>query len=96
MSLAGTKVRRWSWTELVASEHHGRWIALEEVSYDEFSREPLGGVLVDSDEELSALCSRIQQRDRGACSILFCGESEPASRRYPRRQRSLSAARSAS
>ena len=88
MPKADVKTARVLWSHLTArEEHQGHWVALEDVRYDDGTREPLDGVLVDSDEDLAVLCSRIQQREQASCSILFCGDSDRPVRhssRWPR------------
>ena len=68
MPRADAKVGRVLWSQLVASdEYRGRWVALDDVRYDELSRAPLDGCLVDVDDDVAALCARIQMREAGAC-----------------------------
>jgi hypothetical protein len=86
MPRADGKVVRVLWSQLVANdETRGRWVALDDVRYDELSREPLDGCLIDADDDVAALCARIQLREGRACSILFCEESERGARRHGRR-----------
>lgn len=73
------------WSDLRrSSEYQGRWVALDKPRYDEATREPVEGDLVDADEDLGALCARMRQSSRTACAIVFCEAESPLSRRVPR------------
>lgn len=66
---------RMSWSELCRSEKYtGMWVALDNCRYDQTTRQPIEGDVVDFDEELSALCARMREMGRCACTILFCEE----------------------
>lgn len=66
---------RMTWPELCRSEQfRGLWVALDNCRYDQATRQPIEGDLVDSDEELSELCARMRQAGRGSCAILFCDD----------------------
>lgn len=77
---------RLTWPEICCSdEFRGRWVALDECKYDARTAQPVEGSVVDADEDLAALCSRMQQSDNRHCAILFCQEmDEPmaSSRRH--------------
>jgi hypothetical protein len=78
-------VSRLSWGQI--REHHdfrGRWVALDDCRYDGRTVQPVEGSVVDSDEDLVELCSRIQANAMSHCAIVFCGDDEPAahSRRH--------------
>jgi hypothetical protein len=75
----GDRVR---WADLVKNdEYRGHWVALENVRYDSANRRPLEGTLVDADEDLAALCARIQSKERSGCSIHFCDDGGSGIRR---------------
>lgn len=64
---------RLTWPEIRSSEaYKGRWVALDECRYDSRTAQPLEGSVVDSDEDLVELCSRIKQNESRHCAILFC------------------------
>jgi len=68
---------RLTWPEIRSSEaYRGRWVALEHCTYDAKTAQPVEGSVVDSDEDLVELCSRMQQSDNKHCAILFCGEGQ--------------------
>jgi hypothetical protein len=72
---------RMSWPEIRRrDEYRGRWVALDNCRYDSKTAEPLEGSVVDSDDDLVELCTRIRQGDNRHCAILFCEEdAAPAS-----------------
>jgi hypothetical protein len=47
-------------------------VALDNCRYDNETRQPIEGDVVDSDPELSSLCTRMREAGRGSCSIIFC------------------------
>ncbi len=70
---------RWTWPQIKQSdEYRGLWVALDECRYDARTAQPIEGVVVDADEDLVALCSRMQAGDSRHCAILFCDGEEPA------------------
>jgi hypothetical protein len=85
---------RLTWPEICRSEQYkGMWVALDNPRYDQSSMQPIEGDVVDSDEDIAALCGRLREAQRGSCVILFCdGEvlvhgpthSGPHSDRQPR------------
>jgi hypothetical protein len=80
MAPAKKRGSRILWAELCKDgEYKGRWIALEGVRYD--SGVPIEGVVVDTDDDLAALCARIQSADYAACAILFCDDKSSGIRR---------------
>ena len=56
----------------------GRWVALDECRYDKRTSEIIEGSIVDSDEDLVELCTRIRRAELQHCAIVFCSEDEPA------------------
>ncbi|HXX69618.1 MAG TPA: hypothetical protein VEK07_20715 [Polyangiaceae bacterium] len=66
---------RLTWPQICRSkEYRGRWVALDECVYDPRTAQPTEGAVVDADEDLVALCSRMQATDSKHCAILFCDE----------------------
>jgi hypothetical protein len=75
---------RLTWSEIRQSEEYrGRWVALDNCRYDARTAQPVEGSVVDADEDLVELCSRIQDGANRHCAILFCDEEEPPSSRPP-------------
>jgi hypothetical protein len=76
---------RLTWPSICNNEQfRGRWVALDDCRYDERTAEPLEGSVIDCDEDLVELCSRMQASDSRRCAILFCGSDEeppPSTRR---------------
>jgi hypothetical protein len=68
---------RLTWPEINQSEQYrGLWVALDACRYDARTAQPIEGTVVDADEDLVALCSRMQQGDNRHCAILFCDGAE--------------------
>ena len=68
---------RLTWPQICrSSEYRGRWVALDECTYDARTAQPVEGSVVDADEDLVALCSRMQAGDSRHCAILFCEEKD--------------------
>lgn len=66
---------RMTWPELCHSEQFkGLWVALDNCRYDQATRQPIEGDVVDADSELSELCARMREKGRGSCAILFCDD----------------------
>jgi hypothetical protein len=77
---------RFTWSQIrQTDEFRGRWVALDNCKYDARTAQPVEGSVVDSDEDLVELCSRIQDGDNRHCAILFCDDAEldPPSARPP-------------
>ena len=65
-----------TWPEIKQHlQFQGRWVALCDCVYDTEHR-PVSGEVVDADEDLVALCARMQEDGNRHCAILFC-EAEP-------------------
>lgn len=65
----------------------GRWVALDECRYDTRTAQVIEGSIVDSDEDLVELCTRMRLADLQHCAILFCSEDDEtpkSSRAQPR------------
>jgi hypothetical protein len=58
--------------------YRGRWVALDDCRYDSRTAQPVEGSVVDSDEDLVALCNRMQESELSHCAILFCSEEDEA------------------
>jgi hypothetical protein len=72
---------RLTWPQICGSdEFRGRWVALDECRYDPRTAQPTEGSVVDADEDLVELCSRMQESDSRHCAILYCGERVPEER----------------
>ena len=64
---------RMSWPTACRSEQFtGLWVALDNCRYDPTTRMPIEGDVVDSDEDLAELCSRMREAGRTSCAIRFC------------------------
>lgn len=64
---------RMSWPQIRQSdEYRGRWVALDNCRYDGRTAQPIEGTIIDADEDLVELCTRIRQSDNKHCAILFC------------------------
>ncbi|MFO0569199.1 MAG: hypothetical protein U0263_26305 [Polyangiaceae bacterium] len=75
---------RMTWPELCRSEQFkGLWVALDNCRYDQATLQPVEGDVVDSDEELAELCSRLQEGGRSACALLFCEDDVLIESRRP-------------
>ena len=62
-----------TWPEFCRSnEFKGRWVAIDNCRYDQSTRQPVEGDVVDSDAELSELCARMREAGNSACTIVFC------------------------
>ncbi len=67
---------RQTWPQIKQSEEYrGLWVALDDCRYDARTAEPVEGSVVDADEDLVELCSRIQSGDSRYCAIVFCEEA---------------------
>ena len=67
---------RLTWPQIRQSDaYRGRWVALDQCTYDARTAQPIEGSVVDVDEDLIDLCNRIQQSDNRHCAILFCDEA---------------------
>lgn len=82
---------RMSWPEIRQSdEYRGRWVALDNCKYDARTAEPVEGTIVDADDDLVELCTRIRQSENKHCAILFCDEEADARPPSSRQRRSSS------
>ena len=61
------------WEDLCASgEFVGRWVAVDHVRYEAGTREPNEVEVVDVDEDLAALCTRMRAANQTSCCVLHC------------------------
>lgn len=60
-----------SWNAICnpASEYHGKWVALDECEHDDKGR-PISCVVVDMDDNVALLCSRLKQSEFKHCEVL--------------------------
>jgi hypothetical protein len=66
-------MNRQTWPEArISGRFAGKWVALDECRYEGRSREPVDGIVVDSDEDLVELCSRMDESDSRHCVLCFC------------------------
>lgn len=64
---------RMTWRELCRSDRYkGLWVAIDNCRYDQATRQPVEGDVVDADQEFSELCTRMRETGRTSCTILFC------------------------
>jgi hypothetical protein len=71
-------MERLSWTDIChREEFRGRWVALDGCRYDEDSGRAVEGAVVDVDQDLVELCTRMRESEHKNCAILFCGEECP-------------------
>ena len=83
---------RQTWPQIKQSDaYRGLWVALDGCRYDTRTAQPLDGEVVDADEDLVALCSRMQADDSRHCAIVFCEADEPPASLPPARARISSA-----
>lgn len=50
-------------------------MALDNCRYDARTAQPVEGTIIDADEDLVELCTRIRQSENKHCAILFCDET---------------------
>jgi|SRR5580700_7872975 hypothetical protein len=82
---------RLTWPEICRNDSfRGRWVALDDCTYDPRTGQATEGTVVDADEDLVTLCSRMQESDSKHCAILYCDDramgedrSPPSVRRIP-------------
>ena len=67
-----TLMQRMTWSEILDSaDLRGRWIALGECSFDEHTGHATEGLVVDADDDLGELCSRMRESRWRNCAICF-------------------------
>jgi hypothetical protein len=71
------EMERMTWEEICAHEElRGRWVALDGCRYDEVTGKATEGAVVDVDDDLAELCSRIRDSEWKNCAILFCAQGD--------------------
>ncbi len=81
---------RQTWPEIrQIEEYQGRWVALDHCRYDSRTAQPVEGSVVDSDEDLAELCTRIKQKEGRHCAILFCTARDDRTTPLPPSSRAL-------
>jgi len=64
---------RMSWNEICANKQfRNRWVALDGCRYDDVTRLPSEGTVIDADDDLAELCSRMKRENQHFCTILYC------------------------
>lgn len=77
---------RMSWPEIRINDHYrGRWVALDDCTYDSRTGQPSSGSVVDADEDLVVLCNRMREKNSRHCAILFCEDEDEAPESSTRR-----------
>jgi hypothetical protein len=72
-------MQRMTWDEICGRDDcRGRWVALHSCAYDEVTGRATEGQLVDADDDLAELCSRVRESRWKNCAILFCDASAAA------------------
>ena len=73
---------RMTWDEICTHEAlRGRWVAMSDCSFDDATGRTTAGLVVDADDDLAELCSRIRDSEWKNCSIVLVDDSgKPAPR----------------
>jgi hypothetical protein len=67
---------RMSWQEICAcGQYRNRWVALDGCRYDHETKQPSEGTVIDVDDDLAELCSRMKRENQHFCTILYCEPS---------------------
>jgi hypothetical protein len=78
----GSELQRMTWEEICRSEVlRGRWIAMDDCSFDETTGRAMEGLVVDSDDDLAELCKRMRESEWKNCSIVFADLAAGTGRR---------------
>lgn len=71
-------MQRMTWNEICQNEDfRGRWIAMGDCSFDESTGHATEGLVVDADDDLAELCSRMRESEWKNCSIFFADSQTP-------------------
>lgn len=63
---------RMSWDDICKNgDCSGRWVALQGCAYDQTTGRAESGAVIDVDDDLIELCTRLKLEERGHCAILF-------------------------
>lgn len=74
--------QRMTWDEICTNDAlRGRWIAMSDCSYDDATGRTTAGLVVDADDDLAELCSRIRDSEWKNCSIVLVDASGKPARR---------------
>jgi hypothetical protein len=61
-----------TWDDICNCDNYrGRWVALDGCRYDETTGQATEGELVDIDDDLVELCTRLSEADLKNCAILY-------------------------
>lgn len=64
---------RLTWEQICRVEaYQGRWVALQDCRYHDDTGEACEGAVVDTDEDLAELCTRVRDSRFKDCAILYC------------------------
>ena len=76
--------QRMTWDEICSdAELRGRWIALDDCSFDESTGRATEGLVVDSDDDLAELCARMRESEHTNCSIFLADSETPPTKGGP-------------
>lgn len=65
-------MQRMTWEQICRDDSlRGRWVAMDECSFDEATGRATEGMVVDADDDLAELCSRLRDSQWKNCSIVF-------------------------
>jgi hypothetical protein len=65
-------MERMSWDDICRCERYrGRWVALARCHYDESSGKATEASVVDADDDLQQLCTRMRSCDQRNCEIRY-------------------------
>lgn len=71
----GESMQRMTWEQICESDElRGRWIAMDDCSFDEATGKATEGLVVDSDDDLAELCARMAESEHTNCSIVRAEE----------------------
>ena len=74
-------MQRMTWEQICTNAAlRGRWIAMNDCSFDETTGRAREGLVVDSDDDLAELCKRMRESDWKNCSIVFADATAIAKR----------------
>ena len=70
-------MQKMTWNQICEHDGlRGRWIAMNQCSFDEATGRATEGLVVDSDDDLAELCSRLRESEHKNCAILLADDSE--------------------
>ena len=73
LPLPGEALPRLRWEQICRRpDCRGRWVALHECGYDDRTGRATDGELVDMDDDLATLCTRVRDSHWKDCAILYC------------------------